>query len=651
MAQVVQIVPKYLHSHVQTIINDYTAVDDTARVESDDGVKLLCVFQGPQGIDNKLLKIKDTETFTRIYGRSDYKLYGQPMMMAEASLRTGNASCWCMRVMPDDAKYANSVLSVYYKADEAKKKFRIKFKAKSFTDTSAIASKVDMITKGLTLDGVAGGDGKFKDADGYTQLPLVTFRSMGRGIYANSYRWRIVRNIDSENDYRIKMITVEILDSSNTIKKIASYSGTFVDSTKFMTTTLINDIVDDADDGLAPVDVQCYEDNFVELYNEYVKFLKKIEEATPGTVKSIPDNDEFDPFFGYLVGSSTKDEFISFTEIKPDPLPGGADEDNYTEHKDIIKIDNIEGVLLGGGSDGLFASPDPNTRDQAIETAYNNAFSGKADPMIISNKRVHLDATFDANYPYACKKTLYQLALARDDSMLYLDSGFIQSFSKGNMANLERDYSIFNVRGVSKNPQWYEIKDPVTKKRVPVTITYFFAQRYPTHVKEVGAHIPFTNNYAQLTGAIKNSLTPVVEDYQSDLKEWLYNNRFNYFEAVGENLYKRACQNTAQTLTSDLLEENNMNTLYTIKHILETDARDRLYNFAEAYDRKIFTDYETAKFAPWIGSKLQSFEIEFSMNEWEAERSILHCYVRVQFKTLNKRTIIEIDVNKRDFTA
>ena len=39
------------------------------------------------------------------------------------------------------------------------------------------------------------------------------------------------------------------------------------------------------------------------------------------------------------------------------------------------------------------------------------------------------------------------------------------------------------------------------------------------------------------------------------------------------------------------------------------------------------------------------------MNAWEAERSIMHCYVAIQFRTLNKRTIIEIDVNKRDFTA
>ena len=136
-----------------------------------------------------------------------------------------------------------------------------------------------------------------------------------------------------------------------------------------------------------------------------------------------------------------------------------------------------------------------------------------------------------------------------------------------------------------------------------------------------------------------------------DLKEWLYVNRFNYFEAIGENQFQRACQNTAQPANSDLMEENNMAVLFEMKHILEIDARENLYNFANAEDRKRFTEYEEAKFAPWVGRKLYSFAINFDMNEWEGERSILHCYVAVQFRTLNKRTIIEIDVNKRDFTA
>ena len=653
MAQTVQIVPRYLHSHVETVINDYTTFDDTPPVEVDDSVKFLAVFMGPQGIDNTLVKVKNTKDFETIFGRSNYALYGQPMMMAEAELRSGEASVWCMRIMPDDAKFANSVLSVYYKPDVAKKKFRIKFKAKALVNASAVTSKTDLLAKGQTLDGTPGGDGLYKDADGYIQLPLITFRAMGRGAYANNYRWRMARNKDCENDYNIKMYSFEALSATNGISTIATYRGTVVDSEKFNRSTLINDIVDDSETGIAPIDIQAYENNYQLLYEAYVKFLKDVETATPATVKHVPTIDEFDPFFAYGMANNIRDEFIQFTKVKTAGVESQAGyvAEDYTETNDIIQVDNVEGTLLAGGSDGAFANADANARDQAIAATYIKAFNGSLDPIILANKRVPVDAIFDANYPYEVKKELAALALARNDCMCFIDCGLVESFSSGNQMKLIENYGVFNTRGISKNPQWYTIKDPITRKRVPVTITYFFAENYAAHVRDNGFHIPFTNVYAQLSGHIKNSLQPAVNEHESSLKEWLYTNRFNYFEAVGENIFRRASQNTSQIVNSDLLEENNMTTLFRIKHILETDAKERLYNFAEADDRNLFTAYETAKFSSWIGRMLQSFTIDFQMNEFEAERSILHCYVTVQFKTLNKRTIIEIDVNKRDFGA
>ena len=136
-----------------------------------------------------------------------------------------------------------------------------------------------------------------------------------------------------------------------------------------------------------------------------------------------------------------------------------------------------------------------------------------------------------------------------------------------------------------------------------------------------------------------------------DIKEKLYENRVNYFETLEENVYQRCSQNTAQSINSDLLEENNMNTLFAIKRIIEKDCWSELYDFTSAEDRVRFTEFEMAKFSNWQGSKVDTIEITFDVNEWEAERSIVHCYVAVQFRNLNKRTIIEIDVNKRNFLS
>jgi hypothetical protein len=153
--------------------------------------------------------------------------------------------------------------------------------------------------------------------------------------------------------------------------------------------------------------------------------------------------------------------------------------------------------------------------------------------------------------------------------------------------------------------------------------------------------------YCQLTGHVKDSLTPPVEDFELDLKETLTENRFNFFETVDDNIYQRATQNTAQLTTSDLLEENNVTTLYEMKRIIEADITDRLYDFSDTESRQRFRQYERAKFADWAGREVEIFDIDFRMNEWEAERSILHCFIDVSFRGLQKRAILEIDVNRR----
>ena len=182
-------------------------------------------------------------------------------------------------------------------------------------------------------------------------------------------------------------------------------------------------------------------------------------------------------------------------------------------------------------------------------------------------------------------------------------------------------------------------------------MTYFIAENIVEHFDENGIQVPFVKAYAQLTNHVRNSLVPSVEVFESDLKEVLYENRFNYFESIGENVFQRSVQNTAQLINSDLLEESNMHVLYELKRIVENDAFLNTYNFTSKDDRARFQQKEEAKFANWVGSKLQSFAIRFDVNDWEGERSILHCYIDIQFRNITKRTIIEIDVNKRDFTA
>lgn len=634
MAQEAQIVPKYLHSHVETYINDYTQFNDEVSKPVDTNNKFIAVFRSPMGIDNTFVKKDDLTDFKKTFGTSDYAKYGQPLMMPLAMLASGNATVYCMRVMPDDAYAANCILSMLYKVDPVSGKMTIKYRAsyidKSKFSDSSLYKTSKAFKKQLNLYAQALKTSE-PDEDGFLTLPIITFRMTGRGTYGNKYRWRIARNIDYENDYGIKMYSFEALNTENGLEKVATYAGSLFTSPKYKSLTLINDVLDDAETGAAVMDIQVLEDMYEEAYNTYKTFVEGLDESL--RPEKIPTIDEWDPLFGIGIANSEYDPNLT---IVPESM--GTDD---------ISVDRPQGISLVGGDDGVFGSENKEAVYEAEVEAYTKAFEGELDKTILSSRRTPCDAILDANYPFEVKQVLADLANTREDCICYIDAGTETTMAQ--VDNIIEDYSIFNTRNISKEFQHYTVKDLETQKKCEVTVTYFYAQMLPKHFRDNGTHVPFVKSYSQLSGHIKNSLEPAVDDTDNEIKEKLYKNRINYFELVEENVYQRCSQNTAQNISSDLLEENNMNTLFELKRKLERDCWANLYNFTSAEDRARFTESEKAKFASWEGRKLDTFDIRFDVNEWEAERSIVHCYVSVQFRNLNKRTIIEIDVNKRDF--
>ena len=634
MPQEVQIVPKYLHSHVETYINDYTTFDDETAQPVDSNSKFICVFRSPMGIDNTIVKKTSLTDFKNTFGKSNYAKYGQPLMMPIAMLTAGSASCYCMRIMPDDAYAANCVLLMLYKFDADTGKMIIKYRASfidraAFSDSSLYKSN-KMFKKQLRIY-AQGLRTTEPDADGFVQIPLVTFRMAGRGVYGNTFRWRIARNMDYEMDYGIKMFSFEALNTANGLQKVATFVGAMTSSGKYNSITLINDILDARDEGDAVMDVQVFDDYFAEVYDQYVAFVEGLPEAMQDV---IPELDCFDPFFGRVVATDVMSKNIEIVAES-----AGSDD---------ISVDRVQGTQLAGGFDGAFADgADAQAMYRAEIQAYIDAFEGNLDKKILSTRRVPADAILDANYPFEVKEALANFANFREDCLLYLDAGIDTTLAE--VDNIIEKYAIFNTRNISKEFQHYTVLDFETRKKVEVTTTFFFAQMLPEHYRRNGSHIPFVKAYTQLTGHVKDSLEPVVDDIDLDIKDKLYKNRINYFETIEENVYQRCSQNTAQMDNSDLMEENNMNTLFALKKIVERDCWNRLYDFTSAEDRARFSESETAKFANWQGSRLHTIEIKFDVNEWEMERSIVHCYISVQFRNLMKRCIIEIDVNKRDF--
>lgn len=621
MPRVGQIIPSYLVPHVQTYINDNSKISDDILPPSEDGVRLLCVFTSAKGEDGVIHSLNSLEDYIEEYGTPNFAMYGQPCYMPYAALKSGNAKCHCLRVMPTDAAYANVVICAYtktvYDPVAGTNTFTIKF------DSHTIEGLVDRDSLALQLENFAVLPPEVND-DGYNVYPLFIIAAKGRGMYGNSYRIRIVGDeiLNIENEFQNYIL--EVLDiSSGALTLKEQHRGSFdynaiVDNNSL----LFDDIICDPEFGSNYVSIATNYDNFVRIYDAYVNAIGVSPEI------EIPEFANCN-----LLNGLTKDET---------PIPGFA-----IAEDSVINLDTTIGISLNNGTDGSISVNAPD-RLEAIDQLYIDAFSRNVDTFIGSKRAIPCDLILDANYSEAVKMKMVELALHRYDARVVVDAGILPTphhiinwLGRDTIKSLD-DFII------SKECTHKKIRDPFTNRIITVTYTYELAEKLPTHYKTIGNHIPFVGEaYSTCTDFVDNSIKPVIDADDLEFKERLYKQRCNFVECIAENTYVRATQGTSQFVWTDLSEENNVAVLLEMKRMLEEFVSARLYNFAEVEDRQRFTEAADRMFTDFRQTKVRSYEVYFDMNKYEEERNILHCYLAVTFKTLAKRGIIEIDINKR----
>lgn len=359
-----------------------------------------------------------------------------------------------------------------------------------------------------------------------------------------------------------------------------------------------------------------------------------------------------------------------------------------------------------------------------LSREYVKAFRGEKDRKILSPARVDLDFIFDANYNMTSEGTL---TIESGISSLYSNStiltdkdaqaltilggtGVVLDFTDLNVKKAMYDLNEFrNRNGMTVNPEagagcslyldcnytglktiginyelmdiiemmeefngratsidlgYYEIFDPVSRKRIKVTTTYYIAKNLIPHILREGLNKPFTYNYAQLMAIqrdrsltvsgdmIRDTFRPDIDLIDWDVKEKLYTSRINYWLTKDEGrVVQRAVQNTRQRDASALLEESNVRVLNTLKKGLEKACRSYLYEWNEPEVRKGYTDAQMEIYRPWIGTMVHDLDIKFDANEFEQERMIMHCYCEVQFRDIAKRIILGINIQRPNYSS
>lgn len=599
----------YDHPFNTTIINDNSAIPSTS-TSVPDRVNYMCVFIGGKGRDNKLIKKTSRADFVKEYGKPNALLYGQPILNAYASIVDQYSHAYCMRVMPTDAGYSNLIVMAKYK--KGPDNLEIKLVSKSVSELNNPDQFAGLVEQETNLE---------EDFDGYKVIPLFGIRSLGRGKYGNSFRIRLTNVFTKKKGVPYRTYKLEILDVEEGNTVVESFEGCLYDQAVNSRSLILSDVLDGDYTKSELTGMYVNEDAFEEIYKDYYSLFVGIEDTAP-TLKM------FDPIFG-INNDKTKQPKLTIV----------------TEGEDVITLDRLDGVPLTGGTDGSLEDPKEKDLEDVIEDLYIKAFSGQLDKAILSSRRIPVKFILDANYPLNVKKQIVQLGLKRYDAIIHLDAGLITTHDEALLFG-EETYDL-NYRIVSKSYQHYEIRDPFTGKRTPVTMTYDLATNLAKHIELYGLSTPYTGEtYATLKGAIKGSLVPVLDEFDEDLKEQLYDLKLNYYEAVAENVYARATQQTAQEDQSDLSEESNMLVVLEIKDIAEKETIARRYNFAEPSDRQLFTEVLNERIKP-IKDIVRSVEVLYDMSSDEEAKSIIHCYIDVTFKSLAKSSIVEINVNKR----
>lgn len=634
------VVLQYAHPHVAVFVEDNTTYTETF-LSADEPVTLLQCGVFASGRDNQLLYCETYDEFVNEFGTPNYNLYGQAGYNIVNALKTEYAAAYVMRVMPDDATYSNLVANVKYWIEP-------KEEVDDIAGTTSNYNVLHIEYHLSTLDPSPTTDLEFEEAinslrsydvdeDGSYTNPLFCIRQAGRGKYGNATRIRfadVTAYDDPDNNY--KSYRLDVLEMSSSLNRVEYCYGSFnpdLYDTTSKESLYLEDLVNDPEEGMTKIRINVVDavmNQLVNLYNEnclsseVTTIDEEGNETTTQEVSAEPvTSSTLDVLFGKYMDGTT-DPHLEITSI----------------------LDDTEGVSLNGGNDGSL-DIDAENRDDVITECLIKAYNGTYDKRIQSRYSTACDFMLDANFDDSVKKVMVSLALKREwDAMCYIDTGLISTVDDM-LTWLENMKSYFG-NNVIKECQHVKVRDvEYTGKTIPVTMTYFLASQIPTHFSTRGLNIPMVLENFRITQGVRGTFLPTIEPDEDDIKKEFYNLRANIYETVRYGVYQRAWAITTQEETSDRLDEFNEYILQLAVQIATDEIRSKIYKFGEAEDRARYKTLADQRLQYELGPLVRSVTVDFTMSATDERRNIMRIVLRIVYKTVVKRGIVEIYLDPR----
>lgn len=620
------VVLTYPHPHVVVYVEDNTVYTETY-LTPEEPIKMIQCGAFASGRDNQLIYCENLGEFLNEFGSPNFKLYGQPGYNIAKALSTGNAGAYVMRVMPDDATYSNLVILANYKVEEVEtgetdedgnpikaNKLKLGFSSTTITNATSI-DELDAAVSALIGDPAD---------DGTITRPLFYVYQKGRGAYGNATRIRFA-DVTAYDDPETTYFTyrLDVLRMAETLVRDEYAYGSlnpdlFDKSSK--ESLYLEDLVNDPEEGLGKISISVSESTLNELLDTVNGLLVDGEEEY--TLSSL------DLLFGKNLDGTTNGKI------------------EFYQPENSVDLVGSEGLNLYSGTEGSFETTN-SLRDDAISECLVKAYAGEYDKMIKSRFSSPADFMLDANFDDAVKRQMVGLANYRlYDAMCYIDSGLASTVDEL-IAWLE-DYQ--NVWGynVCKTLHHYKIRDiEYTGKTIPVTTTYHLAGLIPNMLKTFGFSEPMVLENARVTDAVKGSFLPVIDPDEDEIKSTIYKLRGNYYETVKYGVYQRGVCITSQKTTSDRLDEFNEYILHLAVKISYDIMYSKIYKLGESEDRARYQKEANEKLERELGKYVRSISISFEMSADDERRNIMRLKLRIVYKTIVKRGVVEIYLDPR----
>lgn len=574
--------------------------------EIDDAPLFMQVFSSDKGTED-LIEISGSD-FDAMYGTMRFDKHGQSAIQAKNIINAGGR-LYAKRVVAENSTLANRVLcaTVTHTSDTL---VTVKWEAKT-------------IENAKTVDEVIEAAREFANTSGV--YPLIVYADNGRGVSGKSVRL----NPDYSTSKTIgkTFYTLVVYENSN-ITEQATVS--------FDPTVVYNDTAYRLD---KTTNIQITGTVIDDIYELYVQDLATVIKAPQGYAGTDTDYvRSLDIIYGYDNRGNKLTNF-KFDATGDDP-------------------DVAYGITLESGDNGDFGeTPAVNTTENAAAfTAWKNAivnvFNGSFSDEVWDVDQHKIAAIVDANYPVDVKDAIFLFVSFRKDCMFFRDYGCGANALNDDLTTYDSILAAYNTfsRAISiqgtdvsyssvRNyfttdfATYYQIKDPVTKKNIEVTMCYDLAEVLVSHI----ANVPFappagTANGMILKSAIKGTLNfvPVVAP-QMNQKDALDKIRVNYAIFEDDNCVVQSCY-TSQEPYTQLSYSGNVLGIQRVLRAVRTACPKQRYSLSTANDLQ---DYATA-----VNNVLSNYVTNFDVLNFIYQEDRLKIsqkifYASIEFAFLN----------------